>query len=136
MLKHILKFFLIKRDPYILVEEDFLRAKTKGKKFNLNDFAFKFNCLIIKCDIDNGAFAPKMYYSARKDILDNPSKYPDDVVERAKNLSIKDIDDAVKRYNSRTSSSSSSHSRSRSRSRGRSSRRSSGSCPSNHDILF
>ena len=117
------------------MEEDFLK-KTKGRKFDLKKFSFKLNCAIMRSDINNGAFSPNMYYSTRKDILENPSEYPIDVVTKAKNLSIKDIDKALKRYNLETSSLFFSNNHSRRKRSGRSRGRSSGSCPSKHDILF
>lgn len=136
MLKYLLKIFTIKKDPYVLMEEDFLREKTKGRKFDLKKFSFELNCVIMRSDINNGSFSPNMYYSTRTDILENPSEYPIDVVAKAEKLSIKDIDKALKRYNLEASSSSCSNNHSRRKRSGRSRGRSSGSCPSKHDILF
>ncbi len=136
MLKYILSFFINKKDSYFTTERNFLDTQRKEKGFNLKKFSLELNCAIMRSDISNGSFAPSMYYSTRKDILENPSEYPTDVVEKAKKLSIEDINKALKRYNSETSSSSCSNNYTRRKRSGRSRGRSSGSCPSNHDILF
>ena len=77
------------------------------------------------------SFAPHMYYSARKSILDNPDKYPDDVVSIAKKMKVEDIDNAC--VEERLKHGFSSDNDSYKRSSGRSGRSKSSS---NNDYLF